>query len=72
MDALYQAQRGGLASSDDAWSLQQSLLSHLEQVSRNPDRGIWESRGPERHFTYSKIMAWVAFDRGTQLRASLG
>ena len=67
MDALYQAQRGGLASSADAWALQQALLEHLARIWRHPDRGIWESRGPERHFTYSKVMAWVAFDRGARL-----
>jgi GH15 family glucan-1,4-alpha-glucosidase len=72
MDALYQAQRGGLASSEDAWALQQALLRHLEQVWRNPDRGIWESRGPERHFTFSKIMAWVAFDRGARIAREFG
>jgi GH15 family glucan-1,4-alpha-glucosidase len=67
MDALYQAQRGGLESSAAAWALQQALLSHLAEIWRQPDRGIWESRGPERHFTFSKIMAWVAFDRGARL-----
>ena len=72
MDALYQAQRGGLASSADAWALQEALLSHLEQVWRNPDRGIWEGRGPERHFTFSKVMAWVAFDRGARLAQEFG
>jgi GH15 family glucan-1,4-alpha-glucosidase len=72
MDALYQAQRGGLASSADAWALQQALLGHLAEVWRNPDRGIWESRGPERHFTFSKIMAWVAFDRGARIAREFG
>jgi len=72
MDALYQAQRGGLASSGDAWALQQALLEHLAQIWRGPDRGIWESRGPERHFTFSKIMAWVAFDRGARIASEFG
>jgi GH15 family glucan-1,4-alpha-glucosidase len=72
MDALYQAQRGGLASSGDAWALQQALLEHLAQIWRGPDRGIWESRGPERHFTFSKIMAWVAFDRGARIANEFG
>ena len=67
MDALYQAQRGGLASSADAWALQQALLSHLADAWREPDRGIWESRQPPRHFTFSKVMAWVAFDRAMKL-----
>src|SRR3954452_7484121 len=67
MDALYQAQRGGLASSANAWELQKAFLAHLEQIWRLPDRGIWESRRPPRHFTFSKVMAWVAFDRGVKI-----
>jgi hypothetical protein len=46
-----------------AWALQCSLLSYLEEGWREPDDGIWEVRGPRRHFTHSKVMAWVAFDR---------
>ena len=72
MDALYQAQRGGLASSADAWALQKALLAHLADVWRNPDRGIWESRKPARHFTFSKIMAWVAFDRAAKIAKEFG
>lgn len=72
MDALYQAQRGGLASSADAWALQQAFLEHLAEIWREPDRGIWESRKPERHFTFSKIMAWVAFDRGAKIAREFG
>jgi GH15 family glucan-1,4-alpha-glucosidase len=72
MDALYQAHRGGLASSADAWALQQAFLTHLAEIWQLPDRGIWESRGPERHFTFSKIMAWVAFDRGARIAELLG
>ncbi len=64
MDALYQAARGGLAHTEEEWALQKALLEHLATIWRQPDRGIWESRGMPRHFTYSKIMAWVAFDRG--------
>jgi GH15 family glucan-1,4-alpha-glucosidase len=44
-------------------SLQKSLLDYLETLRDLPDRGIWEIRGPELHFTYSKVMTWVAFDR---------
>jgi GH15 family glucan-1,4-alpha-glucosidase len=72
MDALYQAQRGGLASNVDAWALQQALLSHLATMWREPDRGIWESRRPPRHFTFSKVMAWVAFDRGAKIAKEFG
>ena len=64
MDALYACQRYGLESSSFAWDLQTKLLEYLETVWERPDRSIWEVRGKPRHFTFSKIMAWVAFDRG--------
>lgn len=67
MDAFYQAHRGGVASSADAWAVARQLLAHLETVWREPDRGIWESRTPPEHYTFSKVMAWVAFDRGIKL-----
>jgi len=72
MDALYQACRVGLARHDVAWGLQGTLLTHLEKVWVQPDEGIWEVRGPPRHFTYSKIMAWVAFDRAVKMVERLG
>jgi len=64
MDALYQARRGGLAENERAWDVQCVLLDHLEKIWSSPDQGIWESRSPPKHFTYSKVMCWVAFDRG--------
>ncbi|HEV7886720.1 MAG TPA: glycoside hydrolase family 15 protein, partial [Acidimicrobiales bacterium] len=66
MDTLYQACKGGLASDDAAWALQQALMAHLETVWQLPDAGIWEIRGESRHFTYSKVMAWVAVDRAVK------
>lgn len=63
MDALHQARAGGLTPVDTAWSLQRELLSFLARVWEQPDYGIWEVRGPPQHFTHSKVMAWVAFDR---------
>ena len=72
MDALYQACKAGLARHDVAWDLQRALLAHLEKVWVQPDEGIWEVRGPPRHFTYSKIMAWVAFDRAVKMVEGLG
>jgi GH15 family glucan-1,4-alpha-glucosidase len=63
MDALYQARRHGLAKEAHAWSLQRVLLAYLEKIWGNPDNGIWEIRGEQRHFVHSKVMAWVAFDR---------
>jgi len=64
MDALHQARKGGLASDEAMWALQRALLTHLETVWSEPDEGIWEVRGGRRHFTHSKVMAWVAVDRG--------
>jgi GH15 family glucan-1,4-alpha-glucosidase len=63
MDALYVAGRFGLKPDEDAWRLQRALLDDLESAWRRPDEGIWEVRGPKRHFTHSKVMAWVAVDR---------
>jgi GH15 family glucan-1,4-alpha-glucosidase len=71
-DALYQARKQGLEGSDDAWSLLRKLLEWLESGWREPDQGIWEVRGPRRHFTHSKVMAWVAFDRGVKLMERFG
>jgi GH15 family glucan-1,4-alpha-glucosidase len=72
MDALWVARRSGLPVDEDAWRLQQALLEHLEGTWREPDEGIWEVRGPRRHFTHSKLMAWVAFDRAVRSVESLG
>jgi GH15 family glucan-1,4-alpha-glucosidase len=66
MDALYQARTRGLESSEHAWSMQRVLLRNLETRWREPDNGIWEIRGEPQHFTHSKVMAWVAFDRAVR------
>jgi GH15 family glucan-1,4-alpha-glucosidase len=66
MDALHVARREGLPSDENAWRVQRQLLEYLETIWDQPDEGIWEVRGPRRHFTHSKVMAWVAFDRGVQ------
>jgi GH15 family glucan-1,4-alpha-glucosidase len=72
MDAFHQARVGGLAASEAGWSLQLALLKRLESAWREPDESIWEVRGPRRHFTYSKVMAWVAFDRGIKSVENFG
>jgi GH15 family glucan-1,4-alpha-glucosidase len=66
MDALHLARRFGIPPDADAWALQKALMHYLEAAWREPDEGIWEVRGPRRHFTHSKIMAWVAFDRAVK------
>jgi GH15 family glucan-1,4-alpha-glucosidase len=63
MDTLHQARCGGLAPNADGWNLEIEFLKHLATIWRNRDSGIWEVRGEEQHFVYSKVMAWVAFDR---------
>jgi GH15 family glucan-1,4-alpha-glucosidase len=66
IDALYQARRAGLDEREAAWDLQQALLEFLEGAWREPDEGLWEVRAQRQHFTHSKIMAWVAFDRAVK------
>jgi GH15 family glucan-1,4-alpha-glucosidase len=67
MDVLHQAVKAGLAASDAAWQLQLALVGHLETIWNQPDDGIWEVRGGPRHFTHSKVMCWVAFDRAVRM-----
>jgi GH15 family glucan-1,4-alpha-glucosidase len=63
LDAFHQARRLGLATHEDGWRNATSVLGFLENAWHEPDEGIWEVRGGRRHFTHSKVMAWVAFDR---------
>jgi GH15 family glucan-1,4-alpha-glucosidase len=63
IDALFQATRAGLEPSEDSWRVARALAEYLEDAWHEPDEGIWEVRGPRQHFTHSKVMAWVAFDR---------
>jgi GH15 family glucan-1,4-alpha-glucosidase len=72
MDALYQARCGGIGGMEASWALQGQLLAHLEKIWTEPDSGLWESRGPLQHFTYSKVMAWVAFDRAVKSAEQFG
>jgi GH15 family glucan-1,4-alpha-glucosidase len=62
-DAMTQARKGGLPSAPRRTEIRRVVLDHLADIWMNPDEGIWEIRGEPRHFTYSKVMAWVAFDR---------
>jgi GH15 family glucan-1,4-alpha-glucosidase len=65
-DALHLARRSGLCGAAQGWNVQRALLRFLETAWTEPDRGIWEVRGPAQHFTHSKVMAWVAFDRAVK------
>src|SRR5262249_12248815 len=57
------ARQAGIANDEDGWRLQKNLLRCLETMWDQPDEGIWEIRGPRQHFTHSRVMAWLAFDR---------
>jgi GH15 family glucan-1,4-alpha-glucosidase len=72
MDTLYQGRRGGLATSESGWDVQRAMLDHLEKIWRRPDHGIWEVRTEPMHFTYSKAMAWVAYDRALKSAEMFG
>jgi GH15 family glucan-1,4-alpha-glucosidase len=54
------------------WPRWRRIIEYVESIWREPDDGIWESRGPRRHYTYSKVMAWVVFDRGVRIVERLG
>ncbi|MEO7851931.1 MAG: glycoside hydrolase family 15 protein [Rubrivivax sp.] len=66
MDSLHLARSAGMVAEHDAWQLQLALLKFLSEHWQDPDEGIWEVRGPRQHFTHSKVMAWVAFDRAVK------
>ena len=72
IDALYQARRGGLPANERAWAVELAVLEYLASAWRKPDQGIWEVRSGPQHFTYSKMMAWVAFDRAVKTVKEFG
>ncbi len=63
VDAMFQSRKAGLKQADAGWRLECALVRHLAEHWTEPDHGIWEVRGGRRHFTHSKVMAWVAVDR---------
>jgi GH15 family glucan-1,4-alpha-glucosidase len=67
LDAAYQTLLGGAEASEFGQALLKKLLEWLEWCWREEDAGLWEVRGPNRHFTHSKVMAWVAFDRAVRM-----
>ena len=66
MSALYSSAHSEGVHSRAAWGLQTQLINFIEKGWTEPDDGIWEVRGPRRHFTHSKVMAWVAVDRAVR------
>jgi GH15 family glucan-1,4-alpha-glucosidase len=65
-DAMFQARLHGLPAGERRQGLRELVLAHLEKIWREPDEGLWEVRGPRQHFTHSKVMVWVAFDRAVK------
>ena len=72
MSSLYHAQQAGIEIEETDWALQKALMKFLESHWQEPDEGIWEVRGGRKHFTHSKMMAWLAFHRGVQLIEEAG
>ena len=66
MCALSMARHHGLAETRDSWSLQRTLVNELAGTGSEPDNGLWEIRGEQRHFTHSRVMVWAAFDRAIE------
>jgi len=63
LETLHMARTHGMATTEEGWTVQVALLEHLAQTWREPDNGLWEMRGPQRHFVHSKVLAWVGVDR---------
>jgi GH15 family glucan-1,4-alpha-glucosidase len=72
LDVLHQCWRTGLEPGLAGWRLERALVDFLESDWDRPDTGIWEVRGPVRHFTHSKVMAWVAIDRAVKAVEQFG
>jgi GH15 family glucan-1,4-alpha-glucosidase len=71
LDAAYLAWRKGLGF-EAGWNLARALVNRIEKIWTQPDEGIWEIRGPRRHFVHSKVMAWVAVDRAVRIIQEFG
>lgn len=72
MDALHVARKHELEVYEESWTLQKAIIRHLEEIWDSADAGIWEMRGPPRHFTHSRMMAWVGVDRAVKAVETFG
>jgi GH15 family glucan-1,4-alpha-glucosidase len=72
IDAFHQSRIAKLQLDEGSWALECTVLDHLEEVWNQPDHGIWERRGAARHYVFSKVMTWVAFDRGIKSAEQFG
>ncbi len=72
IDAFHQSRMARLQLDDETWALECAVLNHLAEVWDRPDHGIWERRGQPKHYVFSKVMTWVAFDRGIKSAETFG
>jgi len=72
IDAFHQSRMAKLKLDEETWALECAVLNHLAEVWDRPDHGIWERRGEPRHYVFSKVMTWVAFDRGIKSAETFG
>ncbi len=72
MNCLYVSRKSGLSPDERGWTIQRQLLDYVEDHWREPDEGLWEVRGPRRHFVHSKVMCWAALDRAVKYVENFG
>ncbi|MCK1541197.1 glycoside hydrolase family 15 protein [Bradyrhizobium sp. 179] len=72
IDAFHQSRMAKLKLDEETWALECAVLNHLAEVWDRPDHGIWERRGQPKHYVFSKVMTWVAFDRGIKSAETFG
>lgn len=72
IDAFHQSRMAKLKLDEETWALECAVLQHLAEIWDRPDHGIWERRGQPKHYVFSKVMTWVAFDRGIKSAETFG
>ncbi len=72
IDVFHQSRMAKLKLGDESWDLECAVLDHLADIWDRPDHGIWERRGDPKHYVFSKVMTWVAFDRGIKSAETFG
>ena len=72
IDAFHQWRVAGVELDGESWAMECAVLEHLATIWDQPDSGIWERRGPGKHYVFSKVMSWVAFDRGIKSAETFG